>query len=94
MTYDDRLFLISSDEVVAELQPTTAPDICIASTTHNNRQIYQHLWGLHFVAISCRDLSGGEVYRFAMAMALARGCGSPTPPVLLLDDMFDRSDKR
>ncbi|CAM9307606.1 unnamed protein product [Ectocarpus sp. 4 AP-2014] len=29
-----------------------------------------------------------------MAMALARGCGSPTPPVLLLDDMFDRSDKR
>lgn len=42
----------------------------------------------------CRDLSGGEVYRFAIAMALARGCGSPTPPVLLLDDVFDKSDPR
>ncbi|CAM9460777.1 unnamed protein product [Ectocarpus fasciculatus] len=50
---------------------------------------------LHGVSLTKdRDLSGGEVYRFAMAMALARGCGSPTPPVLLLDDMFDRSDKR
>eukprot|EP00903_Cladosiphon_okamuranus_P013247 g12352.t1 len=50
---------------------------------------------LHGVSLTKdRDLSGGEVYRFAIAMALARGCGSPTPPVLLLDDVFDRSDKR
>lgn len=34
------------------------------------------------------------MYRFAIAMALARGCGSPTPPVLLLDDVFDKSDQR
>eukprot|EP00752_Nemacystus_decipiens_P008363 g7475.t1 len=50
---------------------------------------------LHGVSLTKdRDLSGGEVYRFAIAMALARGCGSPTPPVLLLDDVFDRSDQR
>ncbi|CAM9755231.1 unnamed protein product [Pylaiella littoralis] len=52
---------------------------------------------LHGVSLSKDrrvDLSGGEVYRFAIAMALARGCGSPTPPVLLLDDMFNKSDQR
>lgn len=42
----------------------------------------------------CRDLSGGEVYRFALAMAMAKASSSPTPPVLLLDGFFDKSDQR
>eukprot|EP00904_Undaria_pinnatifida_P000445 jgi/Undpi1/10400/HiC_scaffold_29.g12850.m1 len=41
-----------------------------------------------------RDLSGGEVYRFALAMAMAKASSSPTPPVLLLDGFFDKSDQR
>lgn len=34
------------------------------------------------------------MYRFAIAMALAEGCSSPTPPVLLLDGVFDKTDER
>lgn len=41
-----------------------------------------------------RELSGGEVYRFALAMAMAKASSSPTPPVLLLDGFFDKSDQR
>ncbi|CAM9149745.1 unnamed protein product [Discosporangium mesarthrocarpum] len=41
-----------------------------------------------------RDLSGGEVHRFALGMALAKGSAAPTPPVLLLDGIFYHLDSR
>ena len=34
------------------------------------------------------------MYRFALAMAMAKASSSPTPPVLLLDGFFDKSDQR
>lgn len=46
-----------------------------------------------FSAVRGGDLSGGKVYRFALPMALAKGCSSPALPVLLLD-VFDKRDPR
>eukprot|EP00611_Tribonema_gayanum_P028782 TRINITY_DN74_c0_g2_i1.p1 TRINITY_DN74_c0_g2~~TRINITY_DN74_c0_g2_i1.p1 ORF type:complete len:226 (+),score=49.55 TRINITY_DN74_c0_g2_i1:204-881(+) len=41
-----------------------------------------------------QDLSGGEVLRFGLAMALAAGVAGPEPPVLLCDEFLDHEDQR
>eukprot|EP00611_Tribonema_gayanum_P028781 TRINITY_DN74_c0_g1_i4.p1 TRINITY_DN74_c0_g1~~TRINITY_DN74_c0_g1_i4.p1 ORF type:complete len:303 (-),score=86.15 TRINITY_DN74_c0_g1_i4:779-1687(-) len=40
-----------------------------------------------------QDLSGGEVLRFGLAMALAAGVAGPEPPVLLCDEFLDHEDQ-
>jgi ABC-type dipeptide/oligopeptide/nickel transport system ATPase subunit len=41
-----------------------------------------------------KDLSGGEVLRFGLAMALAKGVAGPEPPILLCDEFLDHEDSR
>ncbi|KAG5192459.1 P-loop containing nucleoside triphosphate hydrolase protein [Tribonema minus] len=45
-------------------------------------------------ATKAQDLSGGEVLRFGLAMALAAGVAGPEPPVLLCDEFLDHEDQR
>lgn len=41
-----------------------------------------------------RELSGGEVSRFALAMGLAKGTAKLQPPVIFFDDFVDHIDDR
>eukprot|EP00612_Vaucheria_litorea_P007359 CAMPEP_0171474286 /NCGR_PEP_ID=MMETSP0946-20130122/2340_1 /TAXON_ID=109269 /ORGANISM="Vaucheria litorea, Strain CCMP2940" /LENGTH=153 /DNA_ID=CAMNT_0012004199 /DNA_START=583 /DNA_END=1044 /DNA_ORIENTATION=+ len=44
--------------------------------------------------VRAKDLSGSDVLKFGLALALAKGVDKPNPPVLFLDGYLDHIDYR
>jgi len=94
IVYIDRYFDVDLDEKVGKsIMRVLKPQMILSGVCSKILEMTQ--LEKHF-DFPVKDLTGGQIFRYKIALALAQAAGKSTeyPPILLVDELLDRVDLR